>query len=260
MLQVKQPTNNTNRLHVFFTAVFSMTDSIQSIPLPNLALAFLPVLGVILIIHRWRLGAHLSLYALIRMLAQLLLIGYVLAFIFRTEQAWVVLLVLLVMLLASSWIALREIKLPKHKVLLKSFIAIALPGSLLLLFVTQAVLGVTPWFLPNYVIPLAGMVFANAMNSVSLAGERLQAELGKQSDFKAARNTAFQASMIPITNALFSVGLVSLPGMMTGQILSGVSPLLAVRYQIMIMCMVYAVSGISSAFYLVLIEQDYKNK
>ncbi|MCF6190181.1 MAG: ABC transporter permease [Cocleimonas sp.] len=63
---------------------------------------------------------------------------------------------------------------------------------------------------------------------------------------------AFRTAMIPITNSLFAVGLVSLPGMMTGQILSGVDPLVAVRYQIMVMAMVFASGGISSAICLVL--------
>ena len=89
-------------------------------------------------------------------------------------------------------------------------------------------------------IPLAGMAFANAMNSVSLASERLQAEIDNGNSGIKARNTAFQASLIPTINSLFAVGLVSLPGMMTGQILSGVSPLIAVRYQIMVMCMIFA--------------------
>ncbi len=105
-------------------------------------------------------------------------------------------------------------------------------------------------------IPLAGMAFANAMNSVSLASERLQAEIDNGNSGIKARNTAFQASLIPTINSLFAVGLVSLPGMMTGQILSGVSPLIAVRYQIMVMCMLFAVSGIASATFLTLIRED----
>jgi putative ABC transport system permease protein len=69
-------------------------------------------------------------------------------------------------------------------------------------------------------------------------------------DFHTARGKAFTASLIPITNALFAVGLVSIPGMMTGQILSGVSPLIAARYQIMVMLMVYTSAGISAAIFL----------
>jgi putative ABC transport system permease protein len=62
------------------------------------------------------------------------------------------------------------------------------------------------------------------------------------------------------TNSLFAVGLVSLPGMMTGQILSGVSPLIAVRYQIMVMCMIFGAAGIASAIFLVLVKSDFDAK
>ena len=100
----------------------------------------------------------------------------------------------------------------------------------------------------------AGKIFSNSMNSVSLAGERLYAELGHHNDYPLARNTAFQAAMIPLTNSLLAVGLVSLPGMMTGQILAGTSPLIAARYQIIVMCMVFSSAGISAALFLWLIR------
>jgi putative ABC transport system permease protein len=92
------------------------------------------------------------------------------------------------------------------------------------------------------------------MNSVSLAGERLFSELEHHQDYSRARNTAFQAALIPITNSLLAVGLVSLPGMMTGQILAGTSPLIAARYQIMVMCMIFSSAGISTALFLWLIH------
>ena len=98
------------------------------------------------------------------------------------------------------------------------------------------------------------MIFANAMNSVSLAAERLEAEIERDVHYKQARSIALQASLIPITNSLFAVGLVSLPGMMMGQILSGISHLIAARYQIMVMCMIYGAAGISSACFLLLIK------
>jgi putative ABC transport system permease protein len=94
------------------------------------------------------------------------------------------------------------------------------------------------------------------MNSVSLAGERLYSELGHHNDYSRARNTAFQAAMIPLTNSLLAVGLVSLPGMMTGQILAGTSPLIAARYQIIVMCMVFSSAGISAALFLWLIRSQ----
>lgn len=107
-------------------------------------------------------------------------------------------------------------------------------------------------------IPLAGMIFANAMNSVSLAGERLMAEINRNISYEQARIIALQASLIPITNSLFAVGLVSLPGMKTGQILSGVSPFIAARYQIMVMCMMFASAGISSTIFLALVRSDFR--
>jgi len=64
-----------------------------------------------------------------------------------------------------------------------------------------------------------------------------------------------KAALIPIINSLFAVGLVSLPGMMTGQILSGISPLIAVRYQIMVMCMIFGAAGISAAAFLLLAKE-----
>ncbi|WP_084624135.1 ABC transporter permease [Oceanospirillum beijerinckii] len=82
------------------------------------------------------------------------------------------------------------------------------------------------------------------MNAISLAAERFLAERHKQKSIAEARITAFHTAMIPQINSMLALGIVSLPGMMTGQILSGVSPLIAVRYQIMIMTMVLGASGL----------------
>jgi putative ABC transport system permease protein len=101
------------------------------------------------------------------------------------------------------------------------------------------------------------MIFASAMNSVSIAVERLDAEVERDVPYEKARIIALRASLIPITNSLFAVGLVSLPGMMTGQILSGVSPFIAARYQIMVMCMIFGSAGISSACFLALVRSNF---
>ncbi len=230
---------------------------IDTIPIANLVLAFIPVAIVIAIIWRWGLGYKSSIYAVFRMLIQLLLIGYFLAYIFETDSSLTVLAVLSVMLVASSWIALRSIKIPRKTLYVKSFLSISIGGTTILILVTQGVLNLQPWYLPSYMIPLAGMIYANSMNSVSLAGERLEAEINRNIAYEEARNIALKASLIPITNSLFAVGLVSIPGMMTGQILSGVSPLIAARYQIMVMCMVYGAAGISSAIFLIAIKTNF---
>ena len=161
------------------------------------------------------------------------------------------------MVFASSWIALRTSKIKRTVLYKKTLYSLILGGGITFLLVTQAVLNLDPWYSPRYVIPLAGMIFASSMNSVSLAVERLTVEIERNVDYQQARNTALRTSLIPITNSLFAVGLVSLPGMMTGQILSGISPLVAARYQIMVMCMIFGSAGISSALFLKLVKPDF---
>jgi putative ABC transport system permease protein len=227
-----------------------MNSTLTLISALDLAIAFIPVAIVIAIMYLWSAGAATALYATTRMLVQLLLIGYVLVFIFETDSALVVAGVLLLMLSIASWIAIRPVRNKSAMVYLHSLLAIAVGGGSTLALVSQAVVGVEPWFSPQYVVPLAGMIFAGAMNAVSLAAERMQSELDKPAEFKAARRAAFQAALIPITNSLFAVGLVALPGMMTGQILSGISPLVAAKYQIVVMTMLFGASGIAAAIYL----------
>ena len=229
-----------------------MNDSIQIIPFANLAIALIPAMIVVGILYKWSLNSRNALYAISRMLVQLLLIGYFLAYIFQSDNAWVVLAVLAVMVFTSSWIALRSIRANRWRLYKNSLCSIILGGGLTLVLITQGVLDLHPWYWPRYLIPLAGMIFANAMNSVSLAAERLEAETERDVPYEKARSIALRASLIPITNSLFAVGLVSLPRMMTGQILSGISPLIAVRYQVMVMCMIYGSAGISSACFLML--------
>lgn len=228
----------------------------QTIPLSNLVISAIPALLVIAIMLKWSLDAKNALWAIVRMLTQLLFIGYILAYIFASDSAMLVLLVLSVMLCAASWIALGTVGKLRRELFFYALLGILLGGGLNLLVVGQGVLALSPWYLPQSIIPLAGMIFSSAMNAVSLAAERLVSELKHDSDFVRARNQAFQTSMIPVLNSLFAVGLVALPGMMTGQILSGVSPLIAVRYQIMVMFMTFAAAGISSALFLVLSQRS----
>jgi len=229
-------------------------DSIQSIPLENLALAFIPVFVVVFILYRWNSDGREALIGISRMLVQLLIVGYFLAYLFDARDAWIVLTVLAAMLFVSSWISLRTVKLRRKSLYLIALISIFVGGGLVLLLITQGVLGLDPWYEPRYLIPLGGMIFSSSMNSISLAAERIDAEIKRGVDYDKARSIALRAALIPIVNALFGVGIVSLPGMMTGQILSGVSPLIAVRYQVMVMCMLFSASGISAAFFLQLIK------
>ena len=218
----------------------------------GLVIACIPAVIVIAILFRWRAGAGTALYATTRMLVQLLLIGYVLIFIFESDRVSVIALVLAIMLAAASAIAVRTLKTRESIHYLEAFVAITIAGLLTLALVTAGVLRIEPWFAPRYVVPLAGMIFAGAMNAVSLAAERFEAETGRGEQIDTARRRAIRAALIPIVNSLFAVGLVALPGMMTGQVLSGVSPLVAAKYQIVVMTMLLGSAGMAAAIYLVL--------
>lgn len=233
-----------------------MSNPVTFIPLGNLALAFIPVLVVLVALRRWSLGTGPVAWATTRMVVQLVAIGYVLTFIFAGDHPLVVLAVIAVMLGASSWIALRPLGRARRPLLGKAFFAIGAGGFVTLAIVLFGVLSPTPWFEPRVLIPIAGMIFSNAMNAVSLAAERFDAELEGGADYFAARGTALEAAMIPLVNAFLAVGLVSLPGMMTGQILSGIEPHLAVRYQIVVMCMTFGAAGIASVLYLAMLRPD----
>jgi putative ABC transport system permease protein len=231
-----------------------MNESITAIPFSNLLLVFIPVAIVIGLLHAWSLDWKNTIYAVFRMLIQLLLIGYFLSYIFESNDASITIGVLSVMVFAASWIALGTIKQKRRQFYQFALLSILVGGGLTLIMVTQFVLKLNPWFMPRYMIPLAGMIFASSMNGVSLAAERLKAEMDRNVSYPKARGIALRAALIPITNSLFAVGLVSLPGMMTGQILSGISPLIAVRYQIMVMCMIFSAVGFSTAMFLLLIK------
>ncbi|MGI9309351.1 MAG: ABC transporter permease [Gammaproteobacteria bacterium] len=229
-----------------------MNASVQSVSWVGLLIAFVPAAVVVLILLRWSLSAGTALYAFARMFLQLLLIGYVLTYVFESEHALLVCGVLGLMLVVSSWIAMRPIQKKSRALYLRTLAAICIGGVSTLILVTQFVLDVQPWYEPRFIIPLAGMIFASAMNAVSLSAERFESERSRGADYLSARNTALQTSLIPLLNTLFAVGLVALPGMMTGQILAGVNPLIAARYQIVVMCMLFGSSGLAAALYLVL--------
>jgi len=225
-------------------------DQINIIPLSNLMLGFIPVAVLILIMRFWGLNITSSLYANSRMLIQLLLIGYVLTYIFETDQPMIIALVVFFMIFMSSWIAMRPLKEKGIYSFIVIFLSLALSGLAVLFLISQYIVELPRWFEPSFIVPIAGMIFANSMNIVSLAGERFFVEKDRGKNYENSRRIALETALIPLINALFAVGLVSLPGMMTGQILSGIEPLMAARYQIMVMCMMFSTAGLSAVTYM----------
>lgn len=227
----------------------------QTIPFLNLLYLLLPLVVVWYFYNSWTGDKKDIIYSTFRMIVQLLLIGYVLLYLFEEKNSLIGFFIILFMALASAFITLRNTKDKSKKHYLIIFFAIMISGVTHLFLIIYFVLDLEDFYTPRFVIPIAGMIFANTMNAISLAVERFEQESTRE-DFITARKIAFKAAMIPQINSLLAVGLVAIPGMMTGQILSGIDPLIAVRYQILIMSMTLSTAGISVIIYFLLKQRQ----
>jgi putative ABC transport system permease protein len=198
------------------------------------------------------LGRRL-LVAAVATVVQLLLIGLVLQWVFRLNTWYAVLAIMLVMTVAAGNAGVQRSHLRYRGIWLVSVVSVWSSSWLMAVFALLALVRVEPWYSPHYAIPLLGMILGNALNGVSLGLDRLGSELTTQRDqvetllalgatrWEAARGPIQQAvrtGMIPTINAMMVVGIVSLPGMMTGQLLAGIAPIEAVKYQIVIMFLI----------------------
>ena len=214
-------------------------------------------------------------YGAIRSLMQLIAIGYILDIVFAIDDWWAVVAILGVMLTIASIVTRNRID-QKLKGLL-STVALSLVASSLFTLAYVILLIVQPdrWYEPQYLIPLAGMLFGNAMNSASLAGDRLLNSIDRNrleiethlclgatpaqaiADYK---REAVRTGLIPILNNMVVVGLVSLPGMFTGQVLGGSDPLDAASYQILILFAIVLTNIISTVLVTRGISQSFFNQ
>lgn len=222
----------------------------QTIPLTQLLYMLAPLLVVAIVYFQWTGNKREIATATLRMSVQLIAIGYVLNTLFSTNSLSLLAVLILVMLLSASLIARRNIHNKDNKTYLLILVSIALGGTLNLAWVVWVVLDLDNALEPRFIIPLAGMIYANAMNALSLCAERYEKEIEHGHPHEKARSIAFKTSMIPQINSFLAVGFVSLPGMMTGQILSGIDPLIAVRYQIIVMAMILSSGAMSNMVYL----------
>jgi putative ABC transport system permease protein len=218
-----------------------------------LAAALIVASGAISLALRLGLERRLAIASL-RTVVQLLLIGLVLRWIFDTHPAYIA-----VLALAMTWIAgvaaVNRTARLYSGVYFDSLLSVWSSSWLVTAAALWAILQVEPWYRPQYAVPLLGMILGNTLTGISLGLDRLGEELDTKRDevetllalgatrWEAARGAVQQAvrtGMIPTINSMMVVGLVSLPGMMTGQLLAGVDPLQAVLYQIVIMFLIAA--------------------
>jgi putative ABC transport system permease protein len=198
----------------------------------------------------------------VRGAVQLLGVGYLLLVLFQHQRPAWVFAMLAVMLGVAGFTSARRVESgPGRRILVpRALLAIVTGSAVALVPVFVLVVTPTPWFDAKYIVPISGMIVANSMNVVAQVNERIFATaraeraeieqwlaLGATPKQALARpvRSALRAALIPTINGLLTVGLVSLPGMMTGQIVSGTAPEHAIRYQIVIMYQLVIVAAIS---------------
>ena len=211
-----------------------------------------------------RLQLHRQLlWAAMRMVVQLIAVGFILRFIFTLNSPLATLAIVVVM----GMIAAREISArPVHK--FKGLAGLGISGATVALAtIITAVLALTtairphPWYDPRYAISLVGIILGSVLNAGSLTldgivggvwRERsaIEAQLGLGVEFRVATlpllREAIRRGLLPIINQMSAAGLITLPGIMTGQIIAGMDPVEAVKYQILLMFLLAGASGVAA--------------
>ncbi|MDG2385410.1 MAG: iron export ABC transporter permease subunit FetB [Pirellulaceae bacterium] len=208
--------------------------------------------GLISLFLRLNLGRRIVI-ASIRTVVQLLLVGLVLDQVFDVRSVFLVLAMMGVMTVIAGFAAVRRTEHRYSGVWLNTFLSVWASSWMITVLALIAIVQVEPWYRPQYAIPLLGMVLGNSLTGVSLGLDRMGDELVRGRDtvelvlalggtsWEAAHrpiSTAVRTGLIPTLNSMAVVGIVSLPGMMTGQLLAGVDPIEAVKYQVVMMFLI----------------------
>lgn len=234
-----------------------------------LALVFSLVAGGCSVALKLGLGRDI-LIGTVRTFAQLFLMGWVLGFVFAANSPWLVMGLFFIMAGAAAHTARGRVKEKAVAFAWPMYGSMAAVYLLVTVTVTGAIVAADPWWKPQYFLPIGGMVLGNSMNSVAVALDRLFSDLRARAamvemklclgaDVSEASadvlRDAVRAGMIPAVNSMMAVGLVSIPGMMTGQILGGSDPSQAIRYQIVIMLMIVGATALGSSILTLIIRR-----
>jgi len=234
-----------------------------------LALVFALAAGGCSLALKLNLGRDI-LIGTVRTFAQLFLMGWVLGLVFAVDSPWLVMGLFLIMATAAAHTARGRITEKAITYALPMYASMAAVYLLVTITVTGAIIHAEPWWKPQYFLPIGGMVLGNSMNSVAVALDRLFSDLRARAAVVEMKlclgadaaeasadevRAAVRAGMIPSINSMMAVGLVSLPGMMTGQILGGSDPTLAIRYQIVVMLMIVGATALGSSILTLIIRR-----
>lgn len=229
-----------------------MTDSVINISNKQLLLSY--IFAIIAMILTSVNGINRNkdiIIGTIRMTVQLFIAGYVLVYIFDSSSFILTILILAVMEFFAIFNIISSKKSKFNKKLIGSIAISQIIGSIFsLAFFLLIVIRPQPIYNPQYLVPLGGMVIGNSMTGINLALNSLESSIEDKriniegslmlgATPRMAMNkiiqSSFDTAITPTLNNIKNMGIISLPGMMTGQILGGVSPLIAIRYQITIM-------------------------
>lgn len=226
-----------------------------------LAALLIVINGVISVWLKLRMERSL-LVASIRTVMQLLLVGLVLEWVFRLDRWYVVVGIAAVMTLIAGWTAASRNSKTYPGLRWNTVVSVWASSWIVTSFALLVVLRRTEhWYQPQYAIPLLGMVLGNTLNGISvglntftdsLLSRRIRIEsllaMGAtrwEASAEVVRH-AVRTGLIPIVNSMMVVGIVSIPGMMTGQMISGMSPIQAVKYQIVIMFLIASATSLGT--------------
>lgn len=207
------------------------------------------MLLVIPIIISYKEGLHIIkdlIVATLRAVVQLIILGFLLHYIFKINDKWLLVLCVFVIIVNASWNTISRSSPVMHHVFLISFVAIFVGTALPLAgtIVTGAI-----QFTANEVIPIGGMLANNGLIAINLAyqnldrtfvqdGTNIESKLSLAATPKLASKGAIRESIrlaiVPTIDSVKTYGLVSIPGMMTGLIIGGVPPLQAIKFQLLV--------------------------
>lgn len=210
---------------------------------------------------RYKLGiAKTTAISVIRMTLQLVLVGMYLEYLFQLNSLLINILWLAVMILVGASSIIDKANLPKYPLMFPLITALTLSLLPLLMITTIGLIRPEPFYNAQYIIPLAGMLLGNSLSSNIVALQNLfSAFEQRKSEYEAAISLgatpkyasfpfvqeAIRKSLAPILTSMATTGLVTLPGMMTGQILAGSNPMIAIKYQLIIMLAIFVMLCVS---------------
>ena len=238
-----------------------MEGGVIDIGYPQLFAASALMLVAGIVSWKLELGQEKSIaVAAVRAFIQLLAMGFLLVYLFRYQSWWLVSLVLLAMALCAAQIAVSRVKHRVAGLWLPVFATLLASSMTIAFIVVEGVIQPDPWYSARQLVPIAGMALGNTMSATAVAVDRLFADMDGRSDEMFAlvalgatpREAAFPsikaavgAGILPTLATMCAAGIVQIPGMMSGQILAGADPVVAAKYQIVVLLMMSAATTLA---------------